>query len=75
MRLPTSAGFNDEYNGRNVRSKKRTSLETDVNDTRLTNRAAGLGQQRHSSQERRGSDNEQHEATLRDRVAIADDLG
>ena len=36
--------------------------------------AAGLDQQNHSSQERRGSDNEQHETTLRNHVALNDDV-
>ena len=45
-----------------------------MNDTRLANRVAGLGQQSRNSQERGGSDNEQHETTLRNRVAVDDDL-
>ena len=40
----------------------------------IANRAASLGQQNHNSQERRGFDNEQHETTLRYRVAVNDDL-
>ena len=40
----------------------------------IANRAASLGQQNHNSQERRGFDSEQHETTLRNRVAVNDDL-
>lgn len=42
--------------------------------SRIANRAAGLDQQNQSPQERRGSDNEQHETTLPNRLAVNDDV-